>query len=328
MNESKENEQFDFSTLSKSDAWLMLLYFVLQKIHEDMEMWEEFSSKLIYENRFFSDHQIITVIHENKDRAKKHVKKGQTYYRARRFHDDNADRVIDYVLRASGKTEEELKDIKDAVPDYLREMLVMPQLYMSLEKMGDGEQSHRAEELFEAWERYRKNVRFKGYNGKKSSAPPSDSINEGRGNPAYIRCLYLSEDSITPVYEVKPQIGDQVSVARFKAKRELELYDLTGNSENPDDPISAENYSLFHTIAKMFSEPGSGQKDYIPTQFIVEEIKRLGFDGVCYNSSLHSGGVNVVLFEPDDCIAVSSDLVEITGISIDMKDPYDYGIKS
>ena len=323
-----DKNEFDFSNLSQSDAWLMLLYFVLQKTHEDLELWEEYSGRLLYKERFSSDHQIITAIRENKNQAMKQIPKGEIFYRARRYNDDNTEKVIDYVLKASGKTDEEIRAIKEAVPSYFREMLVMPQLYLSMNQIGDSEQADRAEELFEAWEKWRKRVRFKGYNKKNSSAPSNDKITEGRGNPAFIRYLYLSEDSITPIYEVRPQIGDQVSVAQFKCNKDLVIYDLTGTTEMKDNPVNPENYSLFNTIAKMFSEPGSGQKDYLPTQFIVEEIKRLGFDGVRYNSSLYAQGKNIVLFNPDDCDAVSSDLVEITGIHIDFKDPYDYGIKS
>lgn len=65
---------------------------------------------------------------------------------------------------------------------------------------------------------------------------------------------------------------------------------------------------------------------YFPTQYLAEEIKKMGFDGLRFNSSLHSGGVNVVLFNPEDCKAVSSDLVEVKGINIDFEQPLIYKI--
>ena len=79
----------------------------------------------------------------------------------------------------------------------------------------------------------------------------------------------------------------------------------------------------------MFSRPYNGEPTkYLPTQYLAEEIKNMGFDGLRFNSSLHSGGINVVLFDPEACKAVSSDLVEIKSIDIDMERPLIYTIGS
>jgi RES domain. len=47
--------------------------------------------------------------------------------------------------------------------------------------------------------------------------------------------------------------------------------------------------------------------EYVPTQLICEYCKQNGADGIQFNSSLHQGGVNVVLFNPSDaqCVGVS-----------------------
>ena len=55
---------------------------------------------------------------------------------------------------------------------------------------------------------------------------------------------------------------------------------------------------------------------------MTEKIKELGFDGLRFRSSLKQGGVNIVLFEPENCEAVSSELVEIKQISMDIR-PFD-----
>lgn len=51
-----------------------------------------------------------------------------------------------------------------------------------------------------------------------------------------------------------------------------------------------------------------------------------GFDGLRFNSSLNTGGINVVLFNPDVCKAISSDLVEIKGIHIEKDEAQIYKI--
>ena len=79
--------------------------------------------------------------------------------------------------------------------------------------------------------------------------------------------------------------------------------------------------SLYDVIGKMFSKPLNGDaQHYLPTQFLAEEIKRMGFDGLRFNSSLHKDGINVVLFDPDTCKAVSSELRMVNGIKLDISD--------
>ncbi len=52
----------------------------------------------------------------------------------------------------------------------------------------------------------------------------------------------------------------------------------------------------------------------------------MGFDGLRFNSSLYESGINLVLFNPEDCKAVSSDLVEVKSIKIGTDIPNIYKI--
>ena len=126
---------------------------------------------------------------------------------------------------------------------------------------------------------------------------------------------------------MRPIIGQKLSIAKFKLNRDVKIYDLTLNLEISANGES-DDTSLFQSIGVMFSVPNDGQEaEYIPTQFLAEQIKRMGFDGLRFNSSLHNGGINVVLFNPDDCTAVSSDLIEVSDIKITSRPPdiYDIG---
>lgn len=56
----------------------------------------------------------------------------------------------------------------------------------------------------------------------------------------------------------------------------------------------------------------------------------MGFDGPRFISPLHEGGVNLVLFDPEVCKAVSSDLsdlVNVKSISIEPETPWIYQIR-
>ena len=59
-------------------------------------------------------------------------------------------------------------------------------------------------------------------------------------------------------------------------------------------------------IQGAFSKPTNNSDDYLPTQVIAEYIRSLGYDGIRFNSSLHYGGVNLTIFNYENCEAVSS----------------------
>ena len=52
----------------------------------------------------------------------------------------------------------------------------------------------------------------------------------------------------------------------------------------------------------------------------------MGFDGLRFRSSLHKKGVNIVLFNPDDCNAISSDLIEVKEIDLITDEPMIYKV--
>ncbi|WP_350293202.1 sce7726 family protein [uncultured Croceitalea sp.] len=56
--------------------------------------------------------------------------------------------------------------------------------------------------------------------------------------------------------------------------------------------------------------------DYIPTQYISEFIKSLGFDGVEYQSSLNSEGYNIAIFNPEKLECFKTNVYEIKDIKL------------
>ena len=304
-----------------SGEWtFILLYMFLEDLKQRNSRWKSFENELIFNNRFSVKHEVLDEIHECKSKAIKTIKKDTVLYRARVFDKSNFNKLVKYYLQENGCNQSEINKILDEWSDEEKLLSLMPGIYSDYDY-------NQTPELVKAQKKWKNNIRFKGWNKKDSSAPPANLIRNGRANPDHIRYLYLCEDHVTPVYEVRPIIGDTVSVAKFKLQRDVKLYDLTLEINNIENDGILELPSLFNTIGTMFSRPNNKDaSQYLPTQYISEEIKHMGFDGLRFRSSLHKTGINIVLFNPDDCIAVSSDLVEVKGIDLNLEEPLIYKI--
>ena len=66
-------------------------------------------------------------------------------------------------------------------------------------------------------------------------------------------------------------------------------------------------------IAKPLRRQDS-ELDYLPSQYIADYIKSLGYDGICYRSTLNKSGVNYAIFHNKkfECIEVS--LVHVNSV--------------
>ena len=325
----------EFNNLSADDQWLFLTMLLLLSEADkktDAQI-QQFENDLIYKNRFSSKSAVVDEIHSHKKESTIIVPTGKTYYRARVFKDFSIDKLVKYYLQELGKTDEQIKEIlKTWNKTQKVNALSNAQFFAS----NDGQRKYSTEQIAirNAQLKWRKSVKYKGYGARDSTAPEPDQVKNGRANPDHIRYLYVCEDQDTPVYEVRPIIGDKVSVARFKLVKDVKLYDLTLPKQSLENQSfeSVEQYAsskLFGAIGAMFSRPFNGDPaKYIATQFLAEEVKNMGFDGLRFNSSLNTGGINVVLFDPDVCKAVSSELVEIHGIHIEMDAAQIYKIGS
>lgn len=143
--------------------------------------------------------------------------------------------------------------------------------------------------------------------------PPANLVTGGRGNPVGIAHLYLAGDVDTCLKECRAQFNGFVSVAEFKIARPLRFLDLADLvPENPflvgDSDADEPNALVRSLVSTQFlnelgrelavpTRPGENQIEYVPTQYLCEFVKSLGVDGIRYNSSLHSGGWNIVLFD-------------------------------
>jgi RES domain. len=165
--------------------------------------------------------------------------------------------------------------------------------------------------------------------------PPISNSSSGRANPQGINYLYLSREAKTTLYETRTAFLDYVSVGEFKVDgaTELQIVDFTQKISpfpNIDNIIAfTKNRFIREVVSHDLSQPlrrYDSEIEYIPTQFICEYIKFFAspavsgnIDGIQFNSSLHKGGINVVLFDDKRIKCIDVKTHQINKIDIDSK---------
>lgn len=167
------------------------------------------------------------------------------------------------------------------------------------------------------------------FQSKRMGMPPAEHAGAGRANPAGIPYLYLCLDDETPLYEVRPNKGDLITLGTFQVedKEGLNLVDFAAAPSmyqcRYDCHLDVSKVyaflSFFADVREHMSRPkGTLENDlaYLPTQMICEYCKRFGYDGVSFPSSLHGGGTNVVLFSEQKVSCTTTVKKGITELSI------------
>lgn len=301
--------------MTESEQKYMLLFMFLYE-HEESKLlkdWNDFLDEITYSNRFSPQNNIILEIDENTVKSENRIKKGTILYRARIFDKNPYEKYLQLCKQHGGITDAEFKQFKEKLGNNLT-LSFFGRLLNSAQEISTDNPMYIA---YKKWE----NTRFKGYNKKDSLPPPKEKVSAGRVNPEHIRYLYMSEDEETPIYEVRPIIGQYVSLAKLKTLKDLRIYDLTQQCET--EVSEKKNLpNLFQIIGERFSMPNSGNStEYLPTQYISEHIKNMGFDGIRFSSSLNKDGKNLVVFNPDFCRPISSDLVKVTANKLEFEKP-------
>jgi len=148
---------------------------------------------------------------------------------------------------------------------------------------------------------------IKGFVESEMYAPPIDLVSAGRTNSEGIQCLYLSGDIETTFHEIRAKEFDYVSVGEFKLKRKITIVDLSLFDEigpfslgDYDMTWFAINIDIIRNIANEIAKPLSrydSSLDYIPTQYISDFIKYLGYDGIKYKSTMNKDATNYAIFD-------------------------------
>lgn len=166
---------------------------------------------------------------------------------------------------------------------------------------------------------------FYGYNAKQSFVPEPKQTSDMRANYRNIPYLYCANNPYTSLVEVRPRLGANVSIATIRTKEKITLLDFTLNIM--PQKISSSKVNLFSDLSMLFSKPITSDDDtieYIPTQYIAEYAKNLGYDGIAFRSSLtpeidrgnssHTEPIdryNIVVFNYEKCEVTSSNIVNV-----------------
>lgn len=166
---------------------------------------------------------------------------------------------------------------------------------------------------------------------KEMGCPPKELATAGRANPTGIPYLYLSNTAKTTYFEVRAVYLDKLSVGTFKIVREQKLvdfvYDVNLYLSYVDGNLSLDEIiikkKIIDAISADLSKPirrYDSELEYVPTQLICEYCKNfVNADGISFESSLHNGGRNYVLFDQTAAKCTKVDIHEITQIDIDIK---------
>lgn len=167
---------------------------------------------------------------------------------------------------------------------------------------------------------------FYGYGKSDSFVPPPNVTRDLRANYRYIPYLYCANHPYTALVEVRPRLGANVSVATITTNAELTLLDFT--LKDIPRRMTDTKLRLFADLSMLYSKPVTSEDDildYIPTQFVAEYAKRLGYDGIAFRSSLTPeledqdvhmyqdlDRYNIVVFNYQKCEATASNIVNVT----------------
>ena len=163
--------------------------------------------------------------------------------------------------------------------------------------------------------------------------PLPNGARGGRANSAGIPVLYLASEVETAISEVRPWIGSEISVARFRITRDLKAINLsvkygksllnylTFGQLAGDAKIDAKTKAdvVWSDIDNAFSLPVSldeNSADYVPTQILSELFLSLGYDAVAYRSQFGEDGYNLALFDINDADIIDCTPYAVSSIEI------------
>ena len=159
-----------------------------------------------------------------------------------------------------------------------------------------------------------------GYDAEESFVPPAKVTKGMRANYRYIPYLYCASDPYISLVEVRPRLSADVSIATIVANEDLILLDFTIKTKPKKMTSPKEN--LFSDLSKLYSAPIADEDDtfdYIPTQYIAEYTKNLGYDGIAFTSSLTPEDressidrYNIVVFNYWKCSVIKSNIVSVS----------------
>ena len=178
--------------------------------------------------------------------------------------------------------------------------------------------------------RARKNTSDSPISISEMGKPPHKLVLNGRANPIGIPYLYVASTIETAITELRGHKKEDLTIAEFKLKSNLELADL----RNPQSTISPfelneedeleliyKNMPFLTLLGNELSKPiipREANLEYLPSQYLCELLKHIGFHGIIYKSSIANGN-NYVIFMDNKLQAIKSFHYQITDVNVKYK---------
>jgi len=204
-----------------------------------------------------------------------------------------------------------------------------PSSQMDMDRLGELLSHLPATDLPTTWYRARIQIGDAPFSIDEMKAPPNRLASHGRANPPGIPYLYLGSTPNTAVSEIRPHTGERACVATFTIPGDLKAVDL----QAPRKLVSPflledENKVGLMRVDIAFLErlgeeltrpilPSGAAIDYVPSQYLCEFIKRSGYSGVIYRSSV-SDGKNLALFDPGLATGTSVAQYRVERVTVDV----------
>ncbi len=168
--------------------------------------------------------------------------------------------------------------------------------------------------------RARKCSANKKLNNSEMGMPTPKITPAGRANPQGIPYLYLGDKYETCIAEIRPYKFEFVTMATFELKESATLIDLRSPLiKSPFDFGEDIKYlkfdaPLLRIFNKTLSEPieqDISHLEYLPSQYLCELIKNIGYEGIVFDSSQYKQGYNIVFFNDKKLICKETKLFQI-----------------
>ncbi|ACF00451.1 RES domain protein [Rhodopseudomonas palustris TIE-1] len=148
---------------------------------------------------------------------------------------------------------------------------------------------------------WRRSIVRQPYRGTELSAPPPPLASGGRLNRAGVSFLYLASDAATAAAEVRPHPGHYLSIGEFECLQNIRIASLdAGIMQYAGNEHELELFHFLYSADQLMATPVPPEKTarYSITQLIADCLRRKGFEGVSFRSSIGVGN-NLCIFKPE-----------------------------
>lgn len=235
------------------------------------------------------------------------------------FHESHAVELFKKIRKFARPSFEVPESIKDDIEKYLK----VTEEYCTSELTIGKDRYYRA--------RKHDFDQLKNFSKKNMGPPSPDIASIGRAQMAGVSVLYLADSPETAIAEVKPDVGELITVGVFKlvSKAKIKIIDLT-KIRSPENPVEKfrkqlngdflrDYFALQDLSVNAFSGPVHPRdpRAYYAHAMWVQLLHRRGYDGVAYRSAVHANGTCFAVFDQSKFQCTQTHLHKVEAIKVE-----------